>query len=383
MIREITQEDEKDQYIALNKYCFPNMNNWIDNLFPLPQDDIVWGKFFDKSLQAGLISKSFLTFLFGERVKMSGISAVVSAPEKRNSGHVRELMTHALQKDIERGMLISSLTPFQFRYYEKMGYGYIGGPVSYGFNPEHILPLRINGEFIPVESAEHTRELAKVHDQFVSHYDFGIESQFDINNYHNNLKAYNSYAYIYRYDNEPSGYIEYQLLPGEGFPKKMQILRMAFLDTGSFQALFAFIRSHRNNCSDVTMSVPANLELRQLFQEPRIKIETISNWMARPLNVEAVLRLRLANDPCAHDIEFSVNDPLISKNTGTYKLHNTEVTKTGHSEQNPIPFAVFSSLLFGAVTFSEAYLSGRIEWYDEATAGYFSKKQNIYLSATF
>lgn len=383
-IRKITEEHERQTYQELCKYCFPNWHNWIDNLFPLPPEDLVWGAFRQKHLQSGVIAKSLVAHLFNKKVAMNGIGAVTSAPERRNSGHVRQLLKHALQHEVERGMLVSSLYPFLFQFYEKMGYGYIGGPMSYTFKPEDIRPFRMHGECLPVVSPEQSHELIQVHNRFVQPYDFGTDFQYDAQIYHEKLKASDSYAYIYQRNHETKGYLEYRLNPTESFAKKMYITRFGFLDADALQTLLAFIRSHRNQCSEITLVVPDNVELRQVFQEPRVKVEAISNWMARPLDVEAVLRLRLKEYPCEHDITFSIHDPLIEKNTGTYRLHGTTVEKTAYTDDNnPLPFGVFSSLLFNAFTFEQAYYTGKVDWYQGEMATYFSKKGNIYLSAYF
>lgn len=382
-IRKITEEHELQTYQELCKYCFPNWHNWIDNIFPLPQDDIVWGAFQQKQLQSGVIAKSFASYLFKKKVAMSGMSAVVSAPERRNSGHVRQLLKHVLQQEVARGMLVSCLYPFLFQFYEKMGYGYIGGHRMYTFKPEDIRPFAMQGECVPVVSPEQSLALIQAHDCFIQAYDFGIEFQHNAQVYHEKLKASDSYAYIYTRDHETQGYLEYRFMPGEGFSKKMHIGRFGFLDAEAMQALLAFIRSHRNQCCEVTLVVPGSLELRQAFQEPRVKVETISNWMARPLDVEAILRLRLGQYPCEQEISFSLHDPLLEKNTGTYRLHGTEVLKTEHSDTNPLPFPVFSSLLFSAYTFEQVYHAGRVDWFHEEIAAYFSKQGNNYVSAYF
>lgn len=384
-IRVITQEQEQDvqQYLNLCKYCFPNPNNWIDHMVPLSKDDVAFGGFQAGTLQSATISKSFDASLFGQNVKMSGISAVVSAPEGRNAGAVREVLKHTLQHEFERGMMVSALRPFLFQFYEKMGYGYIGGMTSYTFKPEEIRPFKIPGACIPVISQEYTEAMIQVHNQFVQQYDFGIDFAYDIAKYHERLKAFGAYAYIYQRDGETRGYLEYRLIETGAFSKNMRVERFGYLDVEAFQALLGFIRAHRDQCEEVTMLVPDNVGLRPVFQEPRVKMEPDASWMARPLDVEAVLRLRLALDPCEQKVTFSVEDPILAQNTGTYTLQGTDVTKTTHTGQDSLSFAVFSSLLFNAITFEQAYYAGKIDWQNEEVAEYFSKKGNIYVSAAF
>ena len=382
-IRKITNKQDTDKFIYLCKYCFPNMGGWIDRQLPLVESDILWGNFQDEELQAGLIAKSFDSWLYNTKLKMSGISAVVSAPEKRNSGHVRNLMKHALNNDLERGLIFSALSPFLFQFYENLGYGFIGGPKSYIFKPEDIRQFSINGDFIPVTSPVQSNELSDVHTQFVSRYQFGMSFQHDAETYHEYLKDTDTYAYIYRHKKTPRGYLEYKLFPGEGFSKKMNITRFSFLDVDSLQALFAFIKSHRNNCEEVMLSVPDDLELRQMFLEPRVKNENISNWMGRPLNIEAILELRLKNYPSEKEIIFSIDDPVIEKNSGTYRINGNQFTKETYKDLNTISVNTFSSLIFNSVIFDEAYSAGRIKWYDKSAAEYFSEKRPVYLSETF
>lgn len=382
-IRQLTADHELQAYQDLCKYCFPNVNNWIDHLLPILPGNVVFGLFQQEHLQAGLISNAFVANVFGQKVKLSGIGAVTSAPEGRNVGYVRQLMQHALQHECERGLLVSALYPFLFQFYEKMGYGYAGGLRSYTFKPDDLRPFPIRGEFRPVISDQDAAAFIQIHHHVVQQYELGLELPHDAHTYRERLQTFGSYAYLYQTTQGIRGYLEYRFLPETNFSRKLQIARFGFLDREAFQAGLAFIRSHRNQCSEVVLSVPDSLRLCQVFQEPRVKTEVFANWMVRPLDVEAVLRLRLACDPVEHPIALTVTDPLLAQNTGTYHLQGTQVVKTEPTGEHPLPFEVFSALLFQAITFDQAAYAGKIDWQDRDIAAYFSKLGDIYLSNFF
>ncbi len=382
-IRMISQGQDAQQYQKLCKYCFPNPGNWTDRIFPLPENDRAFGGFYGDTLQAATISKRFSASLFGQSIIMNGIGAVASAPQGRNSGTVREVLTYTLQHELKRGMVVSALYPFLFQFYEKLGYGYVGGLTAYTCKPEDIRPFTTSGACIPVTLQEHAKALRQVHNQFVRQYDLGIDFSDDTAKYPEHLSTFGSYAYIYQRDGDTRGYLEYRLIEDGPYTKIMRVERFGYMDVETFQALLALIRSHRNQCHELIILVPGNVPLRPVFQEPRVKVETSADWMARPLDVETVLRMRLAVDPCDRNIAFSLKDPILPQNTGTYTLQGTTVTKSAHNGQQLLSFPIFSSLLFNTITFEQACYAGKIDWHDETVAEYFSKKGDIYVSAGF
>lgn len=77
---------------------------------------------FDDELLATCAHHRFETRIRDTSVTMAGLSAVATPPTKRRSGHVAELIGHALREYREWGVPISSLYPFDQRFYERFGW---------------------------------------------------------------------------------------------------------------------------------------------------------------------------------------------------------------------------------------------------------------------
>jgi predicted acetyltransferase len=58
----------------------------------------------------------------GTEIPMGGIRHVATHPEEQNRGHASELIRQTLQAMSARGLPLSVLFPFSFRYYRKFGY---------------------------------------------------------------------------------------------------------------------------------------------------------------------------------------------------------------------------------------------------------------------
>ncbi|WP_305782574.1 GNAT family N-acetyltransferase [Symbioplanes lichenis] len=80
---------------------------------------------------------------------MAGVFSVVSDPDARRKGYVRELMTRLLRQTREQGSSVSALYPFRPSFYER--FGYVGVPRfrTATFAPEglaHLLKADLPGE---------------------------------------------------------------------------------------------------------------------------------------------------------------------------------------------------------------------------------------------
>jgi len=83
----------------------------------------------DKQIVANARAIPFEQNIRGNLVKMNGIAMVVSAPEMRRRGYVRELMNYLLKKMYNDGFDTSTLYPFKDTFYGR--YGYVNAPPFY------------------------------------------------------------------------------------------------------------------------------------------------------------------------------------------------------------------------------------------------------------
>ena len=124
-IRQI-REEEKSEAIRLDDYCFNHGH--IEGRTELffrerfkPEYSLA--VFEEGKLASWMMILPFAMTLRGRWLVVSGLSSVATFPEFRERGYVRKLLFHALGNMRRQGQLLSLLIPFDYRFYQKYGWG--------------------------------------------------------------------------------------------------------------------------------------------------------------------------------------------------------------------------------------------------------------------
>ncbi|MCG8570073.1 MAG: GNAT family N-acetyltransferase [Spirochaetes bacterium] len=379
-----TQEKFKKQ----QAYCFANSHIWLDYVFPVTEPGCqIIGMFEGETLLAGMFVKEFQCHLWGKLVKMAGIGNVTSSPEGRNQGFISDLFSAAFQYMKENKFAISILYPFKYTFYERLGYGNIGGKTQYQFTPHDLDSFSTTGKLKPNDgSPEMIDHIAEIDETWIKNYTFGIlPLKKSIERNQQFLKIFDQNLYLaYNENHQPIGYIYYHLNRSQSFSSKLEITRMAWKTPDGFLSLLKFIKSHRDQCSQVEWNTSPAIPFSCFMKEKRPMIQINNNWMARPLNLREILELKLQNNNNKGKIVFSVQDPQIFENSGTYTIENGKVIKVPFKDINVIPFSLFSSLLFGYLSLDEALTHGLIKGeYEQDAKNFFTKDYSIYVTENF
>lgn len=388
-IRKIEDEKGIEDYRKLAKYCFIDTGGWTDRFIP-PKNkkDSIWGLFEDKNLASAMTLKHYESNLFGEKVNLAGISAVVSSPESRNKGYVKELFKNILPYLRNDDYLASALYPFKHSYYNKFGYGSIGGMNDFIFPPSNI-ELQSKDYFTARKIANNNdfkKDVSNIFNQWISQYNFGIYFTDDsIDVFFENIENNKSQAFMfYDTNNIPKGFVTYKLNPEKMFSSKIEIEKIAWLDSDALVAILNFLAKHRDQCHEIRFQSPKNIPLWLLLKEARPTQSVYYQWMARPVNVIKTLEMKSRDINFKGHVTFSIIDDYIPENTGTYHIIGYKVVKKENSEENLIPFHLFSSLLYGEISLVEVinFSPLKIQFSEDAKI-LFSKSNNIYLSEFF
>ena len=108
-------------------FCFHHRVEDIDAKREKMEADTreAWGAFDDdenKTLMAHIINYHYDFLVDGVPVKTGGIGAVSTLPEYRESGAVRAIFNELLPQAYSNGEVLSSLYPFNHKFYRKFGY---------------------------------------------------------------------------------------------------------------------------------------------------------------------------------------------------------------------------------------------------------------------
>ncbi|MEJ2664228.1 MAG: GNAT family N-acetyltransferase [Spirochaetia bacterium] len=386
-IRLIKDKKAEDQYTQIAHYCFTDDIGWTDHIFPLGFGDTGYGCYEGEQLVTGAITRNFEVNLLGTILRMSGISIVESAPHVRNKGYVRKIMFRIIQEDRKRGMVLSSLRPFKFSYYEKFGYGYLGGTHFSSFRPDNIaLPDPHTGSIVPFDGSEkQLKDMYDCHDRWVGTWSFGIVSRrVTAAALTEELARQKDHLFLYYRDGLCRGYIRITLKATAQYVFELTVKKTAWDDADAFQALMNLIRNHRDQVREARWFIPPSIPIQLCMKNPRITGSVMADYMARPLDVTALLDLKTRRSPVRGKVVFSIQDEILPDNTATYSLSGTEIKKADFRDENTLPLPVFSSLLFGAYSLEDAELAGTAPTgMGDAAREFFRKDPRIYLSEYF
>ncbi|MCF7915620.1 MAG: GNAT family N-acetyltransferase [Spirochaetaceae bacterium] len=378
-VRVLESAEEFNRYRELVRYCFSDEFSQSAPIFSfIGNEDRGYGLFEQDRLETGIISRDFRANLWGQAIKLHGITYVASAPEARNKGHVRTLMNRILQDAYEAGYHASALYPFLFNFYAKFGYGTLGALHSYRFTPEDIQPdliSQVAGTFEPLISgreeldkpdmidlfSQRFAEAQQVYNGWAENYSLGIELPLTAEQQRRYLGSQNEQAYLYRnLEGQAVGYLQYKMRPVGEDNVRIEVQRFAYLTAEGFRGLMSFLARHRNQCLEVVLRTSRDVPVHLLMEEPRIKLAAESTWMARPLKVKELLIMRIKQTGYSGTLRFSLQDPVIDENTATYTINSGELSIGAFTGENEISFESFSSLLFGAYSWQELALAGRV-----------------------
>jgi predicted acetyltransferase len=312
---------------------------------------------------------------------------VVSTPQSRNRGYIRRLLSKILKDEKEKGKIVSILMPFKYKFYQKFGYGYLGGATATKFEPDNIdaFPL-LKGKFVKFNGKkEHLTAMYDVHDIWVRNFTGGIESRrLRITKFKEYIKRIKNHLFLYFKNNECKAYILFRFNYKEFHESEIIINKTAWKDNEGFRGILNFLKTHRDQCQHIEWNVPRNIPFHILCKNPRISQKLLHDFMIRPLDVEKILALKADYTPAIEKITFSIEDPVIPGNSGTYIIEDKEVKKIPLTDENTLPFHIFSSLVVGAISLKEAELIGLNNISLPVTAySFFQKNKNTYISECF
>ena len=398
-VRSLESAEDYEQFRELIRYCFSDEFSQTAPLFSfMSASDRSYGLYEDNALNSGIISRSFTSHLWGDAIRLNGITYVASAPEARNRGHIRILMEQILKDAYKGGDHASALYPFLFRFYAKFGYGNVGPVYSYHFRPEDIrsdVISQVAGSFEPLASgreeldkadkielyARRFEEAQQVYNGWIRNYSLGIDLPYSAEQYRRYLGTQNEQAYLYRNLNgQAVGFIQYKMKPAREDNVKIQVNRFAYTTEEGFRALVSFLARHRNQCVEMKLFAPEDVPVHLIMNEPRVRTSRLAEFMARPLAIPELLQMKIRQCGFTGTVRFSLQDPVIEENTATYTINSGELSVSAFTGENEIAFESFASLLFGAYPWKQLSLSGRVP---SAEEGLLTPKTEQELSALF
>lgn len=302
-------------------------------------DGKLLGVFADGELAAGLVDWRFDVNVRGTQVPANGIGMVASAPETRRRGLVRELIAGHLNKLRADGVVLSLLYPFQFAFYNRLGWGFgerrlqvktppaeFGG---FGRNIGRVRELLYSEPAVlrlapgyDVESVVAT--LNPLYEAEAARW--GLSAARTLEDWRRQLVvgSWRARRHVFVWYSEagrPEGYLNLSWRE-TGWQAPLNVREIVATTPEAWRGLFFFLSCHDSQTKTIEINLPFEHTLLELLGDPRADAKLEHGPMVRAVDLAGLLRMLspAAAVGIAGDCLLQVTDKLAPWNAGAYHL---------------------------------------------------------------
>ncbi len=298
----------------------------------------------------------YTVFLRDNFVKASYIVGVSVFQKFRGQKYSTSLMAGGLKEQKKRGETISLLIPFNYAFYEKLGYGLCYDLSLYETKAEN-LPKTKAIHSIKKMSRKDFLKLNSAYETFCKNkHGYNIRTKEDWEYIFFEHKLYGGNIYAATTEDRISGYISYIKTKNE-----IYVREFIYNDIDSLYSLLSFMKEHFKDAKNIKIRTANDNILTSVLKESNIVHKVLPTAMARLVDIESVLFKADIND-----IKIKVYDDLIPQNCGVYEKQGQAVIKTDTKEFDAaLDIGALTQLVMGYFTASELYFLGKIDAKEE------------------
>ena len=283
---------------------------------PTLQKADVWGWFDGDKLISQVAVYPMKVRIFNRTYDMGGLTGVGTYPEYANQGLMHKLLDQALKNMKNNNQTISYLFPYSIPYYRRKGWEIISDKITFEIN-DYQLPKRkqVHGEVVRVDVE--SKEVKDAYTRFATQ-THGALLRDDL--------AWNEYllwdsddlmaAVYYNEHNMPDGYVLYWIKE-----EIFHIKDMIFINEEARSGLWNFISAHFSMITKVIGNTYTDEPLAFLLEDADIKESISPYFMARIVDLKQfIAQYPFKPDTLEREWIFTMDDPLLDCNQGTFKL---------------------------------------------------------------
>jgi predicted acetyltransferase len=318
-------DEEKLHIMSLQSIFFAMNSNEEDVRERIKNDDSYMNTLYgavneDGCLLAGIAAIPYTMWFDGHKVPMCGIGGVVSAPESRRRGNIRNLTEKIFEDVYENGAVFSHLFPFSHDYYRKFGFEHVGAAIRYTLPIANTKSFPNNGTVYKFVNGDEIRnELIDVYECYASRHNTMISRSEDRWDDVFNISLFDSnYLYYWKDSNgETKAWAKFSISDDI-----MNIKDIVWVDNESMLGIFQFFGMFDSSAKNLSLKASPEF-IAELYWNNLYHIEMSYDWlgMNRVLNAKRALELLYIPE---HESEgsftISINDKFARWNTGTYKV---------------------------------------------------------------
>lgn len=324
IIRRMTKKDRK-QYDDLCRHAFgmsvEQSGTFLDLVW---RSNRIFGAFDGTKLAAGLWYYAFEMRVGEGYIPMAGVSAVATWPEYRKLGLAKQLMIEG-QKHMKRnGCPTSTLIPFKFSFYGRMGYAQALDVQVCEFDPARIRGFPDEGYRVEETNARHWRELEQVHLAFGQRFHGTVKR--NMSYWKHEILRHESgmsrRAYMIYKGKTPRGQIIITMKEVRDLTDAaMTAVFLSWTDPGAGRAIFRFLKSHSDQFKTVKVFLPPDIRIHQYFERPQITAKLEPKMMFKLVDAAAAVEQRSYPGLTAGKVIIDLEgDPTAPWNTGHYDV---------------------------------------------------------------
>ena len=377
-IRQLTPED-REAFAKLGRYAFEPVKNTYEDVVPedyekthpyLKDMTQVYGKFDGKDLVAAGAFFSTLLMNRQKELPMAGIWGVSTKPTHRRKGFIKQILAYLLKEMYSNDILISTLYPFKFSFYEQYGWKLANENQRFHIETDKFITKPVNRTVREVYGLDHIKE---VYSNIVLSSKYNYMTKRTDNEWRMKVNPKNpGYLFVCYDENEiPCGYIierflDYELQITEGLDKSGESIYLSeifWYERETRQALFNFLKTHDDHRKYILFS-SAESNLLASLKEARIKAnEVFPGSMARIVNLKGVIE----SFEYPIDVQFiiHVKDDICNWNNGNFsiKISNGKavIEKSDKNPEVTIDIGSLTQMVVGFADASELYDSWNID----------------------
>lgn len=281
----------------------------------------------------------------------SYIVGVSVAQKFRGQKYSTALMQYCLEEQKKQGDSISLLIPFNYKFYEKLGYSLCYDLSIYETKPENLPDLEslCSIKKMSLDDYEILNETYQTFCTAKNGCNTRTENDWKYIFFEHELYNGNIYAAIK--GDKVFGYISYDK-SGED----IYIREFIYNDKDSLYSLIVFMKEHFKDVEKLKIRTAKDNLLTSLLKEKNVVYKILPTVMARIVDIEDIL-----SKADIADIKIKVSDNLITENNGVYEKNGQAVIKTDKEDFDvALDIKALTQLVFGYFSASELYFLGEL-----------------------
>ena len=282
-----------------------------------------WGAFDDEgTLISGLLNFPLPIYYDGHTVGMGGVGGVISLPEGRMRGNIRNIFRAVFDEIRGYGGIFSMLFPFSRAYYWKFGYEVCHAAHTYAFPTEQLKAFRQTGEARLHLPGDSDAAFRSIREQYARRYNCAGARTDMAWKWVLSGDPYKceSYRYILAKGGRDVAYCMFRSIKMAEFSYDMVLTEFAFVGPEAFHSLLGFLHKFGAQYENIRFEAPSDLHPAVFLPEAvNLRVTGTQHAMARVVDVEQALQL-MRHPGGTGAYRIAIADDFLPENAGTYSV---------------------------------------------------------------